>query len=228
VSEENENIRFSSYEHVSMKPDEKEEVFERLVGSMTGEKSRKNRWIPTLLTAALVSLFILAGGYALMNGVITNQSAPHEEAIKEVLEKFFTGPDDELKSLMDQENRYIEEGNGEEYFDLLLSYYKDTYRPYMTPDTIEQYVNESKLSIQVFTYTDGYHLKAEKIDVKQDKKREESYSFTVDVRYEKEGGKKGMVKVSGDMAVDEEGMISSIRYRDEELWGENGLIEKTR
>jgi len=82
VSEENENIRFSSYEHVSMKPDEKEEVFERLVGSMTGEKSRKNRWIPTLLTAALVSLFILAGGYALMNGVITTNPLPTKRLSK--------------------------------------------------------------------------------------------------------------------------------------------------
>jgi len=211
-----------------MKPDEKEEVYERLMESMTGEKSRKNRWIPALLTAALVSLFVLAGGYVLMNTVITNHTASREGEVKEVLERIFTGPDDELASLMEQEDRYIEEGNREEYFDLFLSYYKDLFRPYMSPDTIEQYVNESKLSIQVFTYTDGYHLKAEKIDVKQDKKREESYSFTVDVRYEKEGGKRGTVKVSGDMAVDEEGMISSIRYRDEELWGENGLIEKTR
>lgn len=228
MSEGNENIRFPSYEHVSMKPDEKEDVYERLVESMTGEKSRKNRWIPTLLTAALVTLFILAGGYIVMNTVITNHTASHEEEVKEVLEKIFTGPDDELKRLMDQENRYIEEGNSDEYFDLLLSYYKDTYRAYMSPDTIEQYVNETKLSIQVFTYTDGYHLKAEKIDVKQDKKRKESYSFTVDVQYEKEGGKEGNVKVTGDMSVDEQGMISSIRYQDEELWGENGLIEKTR
>ncbi|WP_430494338.1 hypothetical protein [Rossellomorea marisflavi] len=228
MSEGNENIRFPSYEHVSMKPDEQEDVYERLVESMTGEKSRKNRWIPALLTAALVTLFILAGGYVVMNTVITNHTASHEEEVKEVLEKIFTGPDDELKNLMDQENRYIEEGNSDEYFDLLLSYYKDTYRAYMSSDTIEQYVNETKLSIQVFTYTDGYHLKAEKIDVKQDKKREESYSFTVDVQYEKEGGKEGNVKVTGDMSVDEQGMISSIRYRDEELWGENGLIEKTR
>lgn len=228
MSEGNENIRFPSYEHVSMKPDEKEDVYERLVESMTEEKSRKNRWIPTLLTAALVTLFILAGGYIVMNTVITNHTASHEEEVKEVLEKIFTGPDDELKRLMDQENRYIEEGNSDEYFDLLLSYYKDTYRAYMSPDTIEQYVNETKLSIQVFTYTDGYHLKAEKIDVKQDKKRKESYSFTVDVQYEKEGGKEGNVKVTGDMSVDEQGMISSIRYQDEELWGENGLIEKTR
>ncbi|WP_442637201.1 hypothetical protein [Rossellomorea marisflavi] len=57
MSEENENIRFSSYEQVAMKPDEKEEVYERLVGSMTGEKSRKNRWIPALLTAALVTVY---------------------------------------------------------------------------------------------------------------------------------------------------------------------------
>ncbi len=228
MSEGNENIRFPSYEHVSMNQGEKEDVYSRLVESMEKKGRKKQRLVPTLLTALLAALFILAGGYLLLNTVMTDQTASREGEVKEVLERIFTGPDDELASLMEQEDRYIEEGNREEYFDLFLSYYKDLFRPYMSPDTIEQYVNESKLSIQVFTYTDGYHLKAEKIDVKQDKKREESYSFTVDVRYEKEGGKRGTVKVSGDMAVDEEGMISSIRYRDEELWGENGLIEKTR
>jgi len=211
-----------------MNQGEKEDVYSRLVESMEKKGRKKQRLVPTLLTALLAALFILAGGYLLLNTVMTDQTASREGEVKEVLERIFTGPDDELASLMEQEDRYIEEGNREEYFDLFLSYYKDLFRPYMSPDTIEQYVNESKLSIQVFTYTDGYHLKAEKIDVKQDKKREESYSFTVDVRYEKEGGKRGTVKVSGDMAVDEEGMISSIRYRDEELWGENGLIEKTR
>ncbi|WJV18242.1 hypothetical protein QU593_19250 [Rossellomorea marisflavi] len=228
MSEGNENIRFPSFEHVSMNQGEKEDVYSRLVESMEKKGRKKQRLVPTLLTALLAALFILAGGYLLLNTVMTDQTASREGEVKEVLERIFTGPDDELASLMEQEDRYIEEGNREEYFDLFLSYYKDLFRPYMSPDTIEQYVNESKLSIQVFTYTDGYHLKAEKIDVKLDKKREESYSFTVDVRYEKEGGKRGTVKVSGDMAVDEEGMISSIRYRDEELWGENGLIEKTR
>ncbi|VXC34481.1 conserved hypothetical protein [Bacillus sp. 349Y] len=225
MSEENENIRFSSYEHVSMKPDEKEEVYERLVGSMTGEKSRKNRWIPTLLTAALVSLFILAGGYALMNSVITNQSASHEEDVKEVLEKIFTGPDDELKSLMDQEDRYIEEGNSEEYFDLFLSYYKDLFRPYMSPDTIEQYVNEGKITFPYYAYSSGYKLKAEKIVVKENETVQGSFTFTVKVVYSRDGDELGTVDLPGDITVSDQGLIESIRFRDK---GVGELMEKVR
>ncbi|MGX1265892.1 hypothetical protein RKD55_003696 [Rossellomorea marisflavi] len=225
MSEENENIRFSSYEHVSMKPDEKEEVYERLVGSMMGEKSRNNRWIPTLLTAALVSLFILAGGYALMNSVITNQSASHEEAVKEVLEKIFTGPDDELKSLMDQENRYIEEGNSEEYFDLFLSYYKDLFRPYMSPVTIEQYVNEGKITFPYYAYSSGCKLKAEKIVVKENETVQGSFTFTVKVVYSRDGDERGTVDLSGDITVNDQGLVESIRFRDK---GVGELMEKVR
>ncbi|WP_445509635.1 hypothetical protein ACUMHR_17165 [Rossellomorea marisflavi] len=208
-----------------MKEGEREDVYARLVESMQKKGRKKQRLVPTLLTALLAALFILAGGYVVMNTVITNHTASHEEEVKEVLEKIFTGPDDELKSLMDQENRYIEEGNSDEYFDLFLSYYKDLFRPYMSPDNIEQYVNEGKITFPYYAYSSGCKLKAEKIVVKENETVQGSFTFTVKVVYSRDGDEIGTVDLSGDIAVNDQGLIESIRFRDK---GVGELMEKVR
>ncbi|GLI85059.1 hypothetical protein ANABIO32_27790 [Rossellomorea marisflavi] len=225
MSEGNENIRFPSYEHVSMKPDEQEDVYERLVESMEKKGRKKQRLVPTLLTALLAALFILAGGYLLLNTVMTDQTASQEGEVKEVLERIFTGPDDELASLMEQEDRYIEEGTSEEYFDLFLSYYKDLFRPYMSPDTIEQYVNEGKITFPYYAYSSGYKLKAEKIVVKENETVQGSFTFTVKVVYSRDGDVRGTVDLSGDITVNDQGLVESIRFRDK---GVGELMEKVR
>ncbi|WP_430489176.1 hypothetical protein [Rossellomorea marisflavi] len=225
MSEGNENIRFPSYEHVSLKQGEKEDVYARLVESMEKKGRKKQRLVPTLLTALLAALFILAGGYLLLNTVMTDQTASQEGEVKEVLEKIFTGPDDELASLMEQEDGYIEEGNSEEYFDLFLSYYKDLFRPYMSPDTIEQYVNEGKITFPYYAYSSGWKLKAEKIVVKENETVQGSFTFTVKVVYSRDGDEIGTVDLSGDIAVNDQGLVESIRFRDK---GVGELMEKVR
>ncbi|WP_430481943.1 hypothetical protein [Rossellomorea marisflavi] len=225
MSEGNENIRFPSYEPVSMKQGEKEDVYARLVESMEKKGRKKQRLVPTLLTALLAALFILAGGNLLLNTVMTDQTASQEGEIKEVLERIFTGPDDELESLMEQEDRYIEEGNSEEYFDLFLSYYKDLFRPYMSPDTIEQYVNEGKITFPYYAHSSGCKLKAEKIVVKENETVQGSFTFTVKVVYSRDGDERGTVDLSGDITVNDQGLVESIRFRDK---GVGELMEKVR
>ncbi len=225
MSEGNENIRFPSYEPVSMKQGEKEDVYARLVESMEKKGRKKQRLVPTLLTALLAALFILAGGNLLLNTVMTDQTASQEAEVKEVLERIFTGPDDELESLMEQEDRYIEEGNSEEYFDLFLSYYKDLFRPYMSPDTIEQYVNEGKITFPYYAYSSGCKLKAEKIVVKENETVQGSFTFTVKVVYTRDGDERGKVDLSGDITVNDQGLVESIRFRDK---GVGELMEKVR
>ncbi|KON85018.1 hypothetical protein AF331_13575 [Rossellomorea marisflavi] len=225
MSEGNENIRFPSYEPVSMKQGEKEDVYARLVESMEKKGRKKQRLVPTLLTALLAALFILAGGNLLLNTVMTDQTASQEGEIKEVLERIFTGPDDELESLMEQEDRYIEEGNSEEYFDLFLSYYKDLFRPYMSPDTIEQYVNEEKITFPYYAHSSGCKLKAEKIVVKENETVQGSFTFTVKVVYSRDGDERGTVDLSGDITVNDQGLVESIRFRDK---GVGELMEKVR
>lgn len=225
MSEGNENIRFPSYEPVSMKQGEKEDVYARLVESMEEKGRKKQRLVPTLLTALLAALFILAGGNLLLNTVMTDQTASREGEVKEVLERIFTGPDDELASLMEQEDRYIEEGNSEEYFDLFLSYYKDLFRPYMSPDTIEQYLNEGKITFPYYAYSSGYKLKDEKIVVKENETVQGSFTFTVKVVYSRDGDERGTVDLSGDITVNDQGLVESIRFRDK---GVGELMEKVR
>ncbi|MEW4305627.1 hypothetical protein [Rossellomorea marisflavi] len=98
-----EDIHFPSYEPVSIKQEDKEDVYAKLVESMQKKGRKEVATIgPYIADCTLSSTVYPRRGYLLLNNVMTDQTASQEGEVKEVLEKIFTGPDVELKSLMDQ------------------------------------------------------------------------------------------------------------------------------
>ncbi|WP_372907009.1 hypothetical protein [Rossellomorea marisflavi] len=75
----------------------------RKIGGKYAEKGQEVATIGLYIADCTLSSTVYPRrGYLLLNTVMTDPTASQEGEVKEVLEKIFTGPDVELKSLMDQ------------------------------------------------------------------------------------------------------------------------------
>jgi hypothetical protein len=208
-----------SIDSISMNEADKNEVYSKLMNSIQQKKS-KNRvftWSNHILSAAFVMLFLIGGAYFIANQLMVDQAAPQDkqvEAIEAVLNQSFSGPDQELKEILDKEESYIEEDNFQQYQAELLTYYEAVYQPYFAENRIQQYVMENKLTFNQLAYSNGYQLKVSKIDVKEDKDNEGAFDFTVLVQTIKGENDVDEIKVSGRINIDENGKINTIRYFD--------------
>jgi hypothetical protein len=206
-----------SFDTLILEKDEKEKVYSNLMNNIE-KKQRNNRvfkWSNHFLSAAFIAIFLLGGGYFIADKVLWEQAAPQEnniETIETVLEKIFSGPDKELMEIVDEKESYIDEDNVQEYQSELYSYYENVYQPYFAGNRFQEHVMNNKLTFNELAYSRGYQLDAVKLDVKEDKKTEGAYEFTVNVLYRKGEEEGSVIKVSGRINIYENGKINLLRF----------------
>ncbi|QTC41621.1 hypothetical protein I7V34_21710 [Bacillus sp. V3] len=202
---------------ISMNGTDRHEVYSKLTDSMQQKKRKSSviNWSHPILSAIFVLLFLIGGGTFIVNQLMVEQAAPqekHSDTIKAALKQSFSGPDNELKEILDQKESYLEEDKFQQYQDELLTYYDEVYQPYFKKNKIQEYVMENTLTFPEMAYVKGYRLKASSINVTEDKNNEGAFDFTVDVQTVKGGGKVDEVKVSGRVHIGDDGKIQSLRY----------------
>ncbi len=168
-------------------------------------------------------MIFLIGGYFIADKILLDQAAPQDEnieTIETVLEIVFTGPDKELKNILDDEESYVEQDKVQEYQNDLYSHYEDIYQPYFEENTFQGHINTNQLTFTQLAYYKGYQLKADKIDVIEDEKTDGAYNFTVNVQYYKGDIKEGEIKVSGRVNIYNTGKINTMKF-----YNDGGLEE---
>lgn len=219
------DLTLKSLDSITMEESDKKEVYSDLIHSIEKKKGigRGFNWSIHLLSAAFIMIFLVGGGYLIAEKILWEQAAPEDEnieTIETVLENVFSGPDKELKKILDDQDSYIEEDRVQEYQSDLYSYYENIYQPYFEENTFQGHINTNQLTFTQLAYFKGYQLKADKINVKEDEKTDGAYNFTVNVHYYKGDNKEGEIKVSGRVNIYDTGKINTLKYYD------NGGLEE--
>ncbi|RIW32016.1 hypothetical protein D3H55_14140 [Bacillus salacetis] len=206
-----------SLDSIQLDKTDKEEVFSSLKTSMEKQKGKNKvfHWSNHLLTAAFAAIFLIGGGYLFMNNIAWEQTAPQSENIKTietVLKKIFSGPDEELKAILDNKETYIKNDNVQEFQSELMSYYLKEYGLYFEENRVEDYVMTNKLTFTELAYAKGYQLEAADIEITKDEESEDAYVFTVHVDLMSGGTESSETKVTGRINIYEEGKINTIRF----------------
>ncbi|TYR72495.1 hypothetical protein FZC79_22535 [Rossellomorea vietnamensis] len=209
-----------SLDSITMGESDKEDVYSDLIHSIEKKKGigRGFNWPVQLLSAAFIMIFLVGGGYLIAEKILWEQAAPEDEnieTIETVLDNVFSGPDKELKKLLDDQDSYIEEDKAQEYQSNLYSYYENIYQPYFEENTFQGHINTNQLTFTQLAYYKGYQLKADKINVKEDEKTDGAYNFTVNVHYYKGDIKEGDIKVTGRVNIYNTGKINTLKFYDD-------------
>ncbi|MYL33883.1 hypothetical protein GLW05_09755 [Pontibacillus yanchengensis] len=160
--------------------------------------------------------------------VTSSTEEKHIETIKHVLEKLFTGPDQELVELFEEpENVSVIGREGEssstESPTELDRYLEDQYKPYFTTNMYERFIGIYAMNYPLKSYASDYQLRVGSIEVDQIESTEGVYDFTVHVMYGKDGMEEKEKEVEGRVNVNDEGKISNI-----EILDDHGLSEKLK
>ncbi|KGP74713.1 hypothetical protein [Pontibacillus yanchengensis] len=152
----------------------------------------------------------------------------HIDTIKHVLEKQFTGPDEELVELFeDPENVTVIGGEGEssspETPTELDKYLEKQYKSYFTPNMYERFIGNFAMDYPLRSHATDYQFRVGNIELDQAESTEGAYDFTVHVMYGKDGMDEKEKKVEGRVNVNGEGKISNIKILDD-----HGLHEKLK
>lgn len=154
---------------------------------------------------ALIGILLLSVG-------CIEKSKEDSESIKNIraiLQKEFNGPS------RDQEKILYPHEDLEKYVKRLSEYNKENLKPYLSERFFEHYVKANgALRFLRAAYPD-YELKAEDITIKESERTENSYSFTVQVSYTKNGSNDSKtLNASGIINTNEEGKIVRIHHHD--------------
>jgi hypothetical protein len=209
-----------SLDSIILEGSDKEEIYSNLMKSIEKKKSNSGifKWSNHFLSAAFIAFFLIGGGYFIAEKIMVEQAAPLEDnidTIEKVLKHSFSGPDKELKQILDEKESYIDEDKVQEYQNELFSYYEKVYQPYFEENRFQDHVMNNKLTFNEWAYSNGYQLEVAKIDVKEDEKNEGAYEFTVNVQYKKDDNDVGETMVSGRVNIYESGKINTLRYYDD-------------
>ncbi|KGX85102.1 hypothetical protein [Pontibacillus marinus] len=144
---------------------------------------------------------------------------PQEESesvqnIRSILQEELNGPNEELDSIWD--GLHSAEFGSEkykEYFEKRGEYIKEHFKPYVSKRFYEAYAIKSNMANRFLrdAYRNGYELNVEDIMIKESETTENSYNFTVDVSYVKDGNNDPQtIQVKGLMNTNEEGKVVRI------------------
>jgi hypothetical protein len=135
------------------------------------------------------------------------------KTIQTYLEKEFTGPNDELRKVLEQDDPYPPE---------LEAYLEENYKPLVAD--LEDVVNANyALAFLRFAYGNGYQLQPTNIDIQKIKNTQNNaYNYEVKVEYSKDG-ETNTATITGRVNLNDNGKISTIRNMDDD-----GLLEKMR
>lgn len=155
-----------------------------------------------------------------------------EQAIRAVIEKEFTGPDEKYIELWDavvetdtsdsdmSQEEYVATLERPEYQEL-MSYMEETYAPYFTENGYDNFIRAF-----AFMYTrhdQEYELNTSNIEITQSENGETLYNFTFQVNYTDQYGESSQFDFAGRAIVSEEGKIGKIEFFD---GYEDGLFQE--
>ncbi|KIL45470.1 hypothetical protein [Jeotgalibacillus soli] len=159
------------------------------------------------------------------NGTVSKgASDKNAEAIRAVIEKEFSAPDEEFQALRDAALESVKEaGDQKEYDELMeapvykeyLTYMEDTYRPYFTENGYDSFI--STASAFMYSGLDGdFSLSPSDIKIEQSDSSSALYNFTFHVKAESGNGVAGDYYFEGKANVPEEGRIGTIEFSDKD------------
>ncbi|BCB04038.1 hypothetical protein [Bacillus sp. KH172YL63] len=153
-------------------------------------------------------MVILIVSVAMTACTSSDEKDENETTITTFLEKEFTGPDEELKSALNEEGAFPP---------ALEAYVDEHYTPLV--HDVEKMINENQILVFLrMADANGYQLNPGSMEIK--KVEDHAYEYEVEVEYSK-GEDHHTAKVQGLINLNEEGKIVTIRSRDD-----GGLLEK--
>lgn len=194
---------------------------------------KKSAFGMLLIFSCLFIIGCSANGTAKDDGAEAKETVDkNEQAIRTVIEKEFTGPDEkyiELWDVMEEvqvSDEYIEDYEAflesPEYQDL-MNYMKETYASYFTENGYETFKNTAAFMYAGIVH--DYELNLSPIEIVQNEQEPTLYNITFQVESTDENGDANQFDFEGKAIVPEEGKIGKIEYLD---GFEGGLLEKLR
>jgi hypothetical protein len=160
----------------------------------------------------------------------TDSASPTKDGnittLEDILEKVFTGPNQELNELLeDPDNATIigkEEGTKNPKHPTELDLYlEEMYQSYFTKDMYSKFLGEIALYYQqLFLTSSNIKTEVDSIDIKQNESARNSYEFIANVKFQKEGNEPKIYEVTGQANFTEEGKIAGFK-----ISTDNGLSE---
>ncbi|MFP7298674.1 hypothetical protein [Neobacillus niacini] len=128
-----------------------------------------------------------------------------------VLQNALTGPSDELNQILDQTD----------WIEPLGQYEEKRYKKYFANDTsYMDFVNSYGSTLMIEPRRNGYQLKVKNIEYEKIDAKDMVYNFSVELQYQKEGGKEAEVStVKGQANLTEDHKIEGMVIRMSDFWG---------
>jgi len=180
-----------------------------------------------------ISLVMVAVAFFLVISLINqNPNSPNQlaaeidngdknkAAIRAVLEKEFTGPDEEYLLRLDEMFEHQEDPSYEVYVGRLTDYMEETYSSYFTESGLDGFTRTTPAFSHHYSGRNyDYQISISDIEVVQsdNPKTPKSYSFTGLVEYEDEVGETSQYEIQGKAICSEEGKIGRIQIVATEL-----------
>lgn len=221
-------------------------LFKEMQNSNRSNEARQNSWIKIqskvgkskkrYIAPIFVSLVMVAVAFFLVISLInqspdsTNQLATevdsgnkNKAAIRAVLEKEFTGPDEEYLLRLEEMFEHQEDPSYEVYVGRLQDYIEEIYSSYFTESGLDSFTRTTPAFAYHFLGRDyDYQINISEIEVVQsdNPNTPKSYSFTGLVEYEDKVGETSQFEVQGEAICSEDGKIGRIQI------SASGLQEK--
>ncbi|NCU16733.1 hypothetical protein [Pallidibacillus pasinlerensis] len=158
-------------------------------------------------TLTLFTIFILIlSGCNESTGMKTSDE--NIKTIEAVLRNNLTGPDDELKEI-------INDMEGEEKLKALNNYDEKLYKDYFANNTsYQEYISSYGTVLWVQPINNNYKLEVKNIEFEMINDKENIYNFTLELQYQKENSESSeVVKVEGQANLNDDHKIESISYK---------------
>ncbi|MFC5602760.1 hypothetical protein [Sporosarcina koreensis] len=166
-------------------------------------KKRNSRWKTGAAILLSVICLIFAGCSK------PDEQEQIKESIKTVVELQMNAPDEKAIFQNYMSDRIEDSGTG---FDQYHAYLEETYAPYFTESTFEQYILTNEFVIFHWAADrNGYQLKVNEVDVEQNEVTPTNYNFTVDLDYVNKDGEKTPIEVTG-VAIMRDDKIAKMSY----------------
>jgi hypothetical protein len=172
--------------------------------------------VRTFITILLVGLVLYVVGCS--SNTETEPQDENKTTIKTVLEHSFTGPEQELIEIWndihsdENEMEEIESAIG-----ALNSYTSEKFKPYFADQGYNSFISSFGFTFLNYAYRNGYQLKLNSFEVETSEVKDNIYNFLLEVQYQKEDSAEQVVNVTGEANINEDGLISKMLIRGNEL-----------
>ncbi|UFU00676.1 hypothetical protein KO561_07000 [Radiobacillus kanasensis] len=183
--------------------------------NVSNRKSQKWKYFLSFAGAILVVVLLALPLFQLIEEENVDGDS---EILKEILNKQFSGPDQELMNLLeDPDNLTIigKEESKPKGPTELDKYLEEEYKSSFTDDAYQTFIGSYLLDFQSTAHYGDYKLQAESIDLEQSDSNDEEYMFKVKVGYQKGEIEKGYAEVTGRAKVNAKGEVYYYKLEDD-------------